>query len=75
MSQEEHDRLLIIRKVMKRKANQIKASDLLNISDRQVRNLVGMVRGLVFLVLKSEKGPLSSIPLGYAFSIQRRVGT
>ena len=44
LSQEEHDRLLIIRKVMKREVRQVEAADLLNISDRQVRNLIGKVR-------------------------------
>ena len=44
LSQEEHDRLLIIRKVMKREMRQVEAADLLNISDRQVRNLIGKVR-------------------------------
>lgn len=44
LSQEEHDRLLIIRKVIKREVRQVEAADLLNISDRQVRNLIGKVR-------------------------------
>ena len=44
LSQEEHDRLQIIRKVMKREISQVEAADLLNISDRQVRTLVGKVR-------------------------------
>jgi len=44
LSQEEHDRLLIIRKVMKREISQVEAADLLNISDRQVRTLIGKVR-------------------------------
>jgi transposase len=44
LSQEEHDRLLIIRKVMKREIRQVEAADLLNISNRQVRNLIGKVR-------------------------------
>jgi transposase len=44
LSQEEHDRLLIIRKVMKREISQLEAADLLNISDRQVRTLIGKVR-------------------------------
>jgi len=44
LSQEEHDRLLIIRKVMKREGRQVEAADLLNISDRQVRNLIDKVR-------------------------------
>ena len=45
LSQEEHDRLLIIRKVMKREMRQVEAADFLNISDRQIRNLIGKVRG------------------------------
>jgi transposase len=44
LSQQEHDRLLIIRKVMKGEMRQVEAADLLNISDRQVRNLIGKVR-------------------------------
>jgi transposase len=44
LSQAEHDRLLIVRKVMKREISQVEAADLLNISDRQVRNLIGKVR-------------------------------
>jgi transposase len=44
LSQEEHDRLLIIRKVMKREMSQVEAADLLNISDRWVRVLIGKVK-------------------------------
>jgi len=44
LSQAEHDRLLIVRKVMKKEMSQVEAADLLNISDRQVRNLIGKVR-------------------------------
>lgn len=44
LSHEEHDRLLIIRKVMKQEISQVEAADLLNISDRQVRALIGKVR-------------------------------
>jgi len=44
LSQEEHDRLLIVRKVMKGEISQVEAADLLNISDRQVRTLIGKVR-------------------------------
>lgn len=42
--QEEHDRLLIVRKVMKWEMRQVEAADLLNISDRQIRNLVAKVK-------------------------------
>jgi transposase len=45
LSQAEHDRLLIVRKVMKREMSQVEAADLLNISDRQIRNLVRKVKG------------------------------
>ncbi|MEN6559991.1 MAG: ISNCY family transposase [Acidobacteriota bacterium] len=44
LSREEHDRLLIVRKVMKREMSQVEAADLLNISDRQVRTLIDKVR-------------------------------
>jgi transposase len=44
LSQEEHDRLLIIRKVIKREMSQVEAADLLNISDRWVRTLMGKFR-------------------------------
>jgi hypothetical protein len=39
LSRVEHDRCLIIRKVMKREMSQVEAADLLNISDRYVRPL------------------------------------
>ena len=45
LSQAEHDRLLIVRKVMKREMSQVEAADLLNISDRQIRNLIRKVKG------------------------------
>jgi len=44
LSRVEQDRYLIIRKVMKREMNQVEAADLLNISDRYVRTLIGKVR-------------------------------
>jgi transposase len=44
LSRVEHDRYLIIRKVMKREMSQVEAADLLNISDRYVRTLIGKVR-------------------------------
>src|SRR3989304_8927946 len=44
LSRVEHDRLLLIRKVMKREMSQVEAADLLNISDRYVRTLMGKVR-------------------------------
>ncbi len=44
LSRIEHDRYLIIRKVMKREISQVEAADLLNISDRYVRTLIGKVR-------------------------------
>ncbi len=44
LSRIEHDRYLIIRKVMKREMSQVEAADLLNISDRYVRTLIGKVR-------------------------------
>lgn len=44
LSRIEHDRLLIIRKVMKGEIRQVEAADLLNISDRYVRTLIGKVR-------------------------------
>src|SRR3972149_10308761 len=44
LSQAEHDRLLIVRKVMKREMSQVEAADLLNISDRQIRNLIRKVK-------------------------------
>lgn len=44
LSREEHDRLQIIRKVIKGQMRQVEAADLLNISDRQIRNLVIKVK-------------------------------
>lgn len=44
LSRIEHDRYLIIRKVMKQEMSQVEAADLLNISDRYVRTLIGKVR-------------------------------
>ncbi|MGZ5424318.1 MAG: ISNCY family transposase, partial [Candidatus Aminicenantales bacterium] len=44
LSRIEHDRYLIIRKVMKQEMSRVEAADLLNISDRYVRTLIGKVR-------------------------------
>ncbi len=44
LSRIEHDRYLIIGKVMKREMSQVEAADLLNISDRYVRTLIGKIR-------------------------------
>lgn len=43
LSTQEHERYSIIRKVMKREMRQSDAADLLNLSERQIRNLIGKV--------------------------------
>jgi transposase len=44
LSREESDRLPIVRKVIKGEISQVEAADVLNISDRHVRTLVGKVK-------------------------------
>ena len=44
LSQKEIERLRIIRRVMDKQMTQVKASELLGITDRQVRNIIGKIR-------------------------------